>query len=190
DEVMNCNEAGVLGVLPGIIGTMMAAETIKLITDIGRVTTNELLTYNLLNHQVYKIQIAPNPLADQFMPGSAEAFFNADYNSSCGSEPDMEISPEQALALLQQEGALLVDVRNTGEMPEIKAWNLLHIPLAEIEERAGELQHQPVVLVCNSGKRSLMAARLLKKRGCLHVYSLKDGLVNGIAIISNHERKE
>ena len=52
-EVLNCAEAGVLGALPGIIGTMMANETIKLITGIGEPLANQLLTYNALNNQVY-----------------------------------------------------------------------------------------------------------------------------------------
>jgi adenylyltransferase/sulfurtransferase len=54
-EVLNCAEAGVLGVLPGIIGTMMANETIKLLTGIGDSLINQLLTYNALNNQVYQL---------------------------------------------------------------------------------------------------------------------------------------
>src|SRR6266498_5008512 len=57
DEVLNCAEAGVLGVLAGIIGAMMANETIKLITGIGVSLTNQLLTYNALNNRVYLLTL-------------------------------------------------------------------------------------------------------------------------------------
>ena len=58
DEVLNCAEAGVLGVLPGIIGTMMANETIKMITGMGEVLAGQLFTYNALNNQVYILNLS------------------------------------------------------------------------------------------------------------------------------------
>src|SRR5438477_488587 len=57
-EVLNCAEAGVLGTLPGIIGTMMANETIKLIIGIGEPLVNQLLTYNALSNQVYQLSLS------------------------------------------------------------------------------------------------------------------------------------
>ncbi len=65
---MNCAEAGVLGVLPGIIGTMMANETIKLITGIGKPLINTLLTYNALDNSVYEFNLSLNEKAQAFIP--------------------------------------------------------------------------------------------------------------------------
>src|SRR6266498_4667320 len=67
-EVLNCAEAGVLGVLPGIIGTMMANETIKLITGIGEPLIDQLFTYNALNNQVYQLNLSARKETRSLIP--------------------------------------------------------------------------------------------------------------------------
>ena len=85
DEVLNCAEAGVLGVLPGIIGTMMANETIKLITGIGKPLINSMLTYNALNNQVFEVELSSHPATALLMPKDAESFKKMDYKFLCSA---------------------------------------------------------------------------------------------------------
>ncbi len=74
-EVLNCAEAGVLGVLPGIIGTMMANETIKLITGIGEPLVNQLFTYNALNNQVYQLSLSSRRETRSLIPKDGNGIF-------------------------------------------------------------------------------------------------------------------
>ena len=85
DEVLNCAEAGVLGVLPGIIGTMMANETIKLITGIGEPLINQLLTYNALNNQVYELNLSARKETRSLIPKDEAEFLKTDYEWLCAS---------------------------------------------------------------------------------------------------------
>ncbi|MEI6583834.1 MAG: HesA/MoeB/ThiF family protein [Chitinophagia bacterium] len=83
DEVMSCAIAGVLGVIPGIIGTLQATEVIKLITGIGEVLANQLLTYHALYQRFYTIALTPHPQASLFSPGSVEEFIALNYQEIC-----------------------------------------------------------------------------------------------------------
>jgi adenylyltransferase/sulfurtransferase len=83
NEVANCATAGVLGVLPGIIGSMQATETIKLITGIGETLENQLLNYNALSQSLFTIQLTKNPAASDYMPSSLDAFLKTNYEVLC-----------------------------------------------------------------------------------------------------------
>lgn len=83
NEVMSCAEGGILGVLPGIIGVMQATEVIKLIAGIGDTLANQLLTYNALTQEMFKIQLIKNPEAEQFAPAHLTAFHSINYDSLC-----------------------------------------------------------------------------------------------------------
>lgn len=83
NEVDNCATAGVLGVLPGIIGSMQATEVIKLITGVGKPLENQLLNYNALNQSIYTIQLTKNPASLENMPNSMDAFLNTNYVVLC-----------------------------------------------------------------------------------------------------------
>jgi molybdopterin/thiamine biosynthesis adenylyltransferase len=83
DEVMNCAEGGVLGVLPGIIGVMQATEVIKLITGVGKSLANQLVTYNALTNDYYKIQLIKNPMALKTIPNTIEDYLKTNYEQLC-----------------------------------------------------------------------------------------------------------
>lgn len=178
DEVPNCNEAGVLGVLPAMIGTMMATEVVKLITGIGKVSANELITYDMRDHQVYKVLMTPNPGNIQ-MPATIAALRNFVYDEQCVANDPLEITPELFTQWTRRKDVIFVDVRNADEQPQVKEFLHVNIPLPELEERADELKQRNIVLFCASGKRSLAAARLLLQwNDQLSVSSLKGGIHN------------
>lgn len=178
DEVLNCNEAGVLGMLPGIIGTMMATEVMKLITGMGKVSANELITYDMRDHQVYKVLMTPNPGNIQ-MPETIAALQRFVYEAQCVTDDPKEITAELFTQWMQCKDVVFVDVRNADEQPRVKDFSHLNIPLSELGERAHELKQRNIVLFCASGKRSLSAAHLLLQcNDQLKVYSLKGGIDN------------
>ena len=83
DEVLNCAEGGVLGVLPGTIGVMQATEVIKLITGVGAPLANQMLTYNALNNQYITIELIKNPEAIKTSPTTLDIFMQTNYAHLC-----------------------------------------------------------------------------------------------------------
>lgn len=83
NEVLNCMEGGVLGVLPGLIGVMQATEVIKLLTGVGESLANQMLTYNALTQSFYKIQLIQNPIASTQLPESIEVYLQTNYEYLC-----------------------------------------------------------------------------------------------------------
>lgn len=177
-EVLNCSEAGVLGVLPGIIGTMQAAEAIKLISGIGETLVNQMLIYNLYTSQTYKIRL--NRGETSLMPADLDAFLETDYNWFCGIRKAKgiikEISPEE-FRTLDQEAVTIIDVRETEEMPKASGFPHLRIPLSAIRKQIPEVKGDKIVLFCHSGVRSIIAGELLMENyPDKEFYSLRGGI--------------
>ena len=177
NEVLNCSEAGVLGVLPGMIGVLQATEVIKLLTGIGKPLTNRILTYNALNQDFFTMYLTPNPEAYNSIPASIEAFENTDYEWLCNYSPInvTEIETEKWLKI--RENTILVDVRELIEKPRLDCYPHLSIPLATLSSNLDNLSNKEIVFVCQSGKRSLKAASLyLSVMPNTKVYSLAGGV--------------
>lgn len=180
DEVLNCAEAGVLGVLPGIIGTMMANETIKLITGIGKPLINSLLTYNALNNQVFEVELSSNPATALLLPKDKESFKEMDYVFFCSASiVPFEIDSDRFNDLIATAKADIIDVRELGELPEINEFNYIQIPLSVFEENIPLIENDTVILFCQSGKRSRLAAQsLIDRLGTTKkIYSLQGGIL-------------
>jgi adenylyltransferase/sulfurtransferase len=181
DEVMNCAEAGVLGVLPGIIGTVMANETIKMITGIGQVLAGRLFTYNALNNEVYILSLQAVEETDSLIPKTKEQFLKTDYVWLCSSShPGLEIDTDSFNTILINEKiADIIDVREPNEMPAVTEFNNIKIPLGQLSDQKHLIQSDTVILFCQSGKRSLQAARILSGiyGNTKKIYSLKGGIV-------------
>jgi sulfur-carrier protein adenylyltransferase/sulfurtransferase len=192
DEVLNCAEAGVLGVLPGIIGTMMANETIKLITGIGEPLANQLLTYNALNNQVYRLALSARKETRSLIPENESAFLRMDYEWLCSSERThptatclpagkvgSEIDADIFNDLLAKGDVDVIDVREPGEMPAVNDFSNTNIPLAQLSANTSLIKADTIVVFCQSGKRSLQAVKILsgifgaEKK----IYSLRGGIV-------------
>ncbi len=180
-EVLNCAEAGVLGVLPGIIGTMQAAEAIKLITGIGTPLINRLLIYNLYTHHTYQINLKADQTGSS-LPADLPAFLSMDYNWFCGIKPAdeglKEISLTKFNTILGDERYTIIDVREYGELPEVTAFKHISIPLSELREEIPLIDSDQVVLFCQSGIRSVIAGELLlESYPDKRFYTLKGGII-------------
>lgn len=180
NEVMNCAVAGVLGVLPGIIGSMQANEVIKLITGIGQPLINRLLTYNALSNQVYELSLTASDETKSSLPKDKDAFMNTDYDWACSSNHSLEVDVDQFNNLLKNSNATLIDVREVDETPLITEFEHLHIPLHQLNEKASSLKGDTFITFCQSGGRSMQAAKvLLDTFGTTKkIYSLKGGILN------------
>jgi len=178
NEVQSCSEAGVLGVLPGMIGVMQAAEVIKLITGIGKPLINQLQIYNALNQSMYTTQLFSNQHAVNNVPDRVESYLQINYEHLCEAEPVTnsgisEIAIEDWI--LNREAFLLVDVREVNELPSIANLNPLIYPLSTIKEKMNELINKPIVFICQSGARSKKVAAMFHHSD-QSVYSLKGGV--------------
>jgi adenylyltransferase/sulfurtransferase len=162
NEVMNCAEGGVLGILPGIIGTMQANEVIKLITGIGKPLINSLLTYNALDNQSMEIALIANAAGQALIPASIEAFESMNYELLCGAETSpLEIDANEFDQYINEGTAMIIDVREVGELPGVTEFSHEHVPLAQLKQRSLKPDHDTVILFCQSGQRSLEAAKYL-----------------------------
>ncbi|MCE2612158.1 HesA/MoeB/ThiF family protein [Flavobacteriaceae bacterium D16] len=157
-EVPSCDENGVLGVLPGIVGNFQALEAVKAITEIGEVLSGQLLLYNGLNASIHKMRFPVNP---------KERAINAlkdSYSVPCCT-PDLEIDALKLPELLKSERNYnLIDVRNPNEFAEDHLEASDNIPLEKLNKEDLFLNADKVFLICQSGVRSLQARDILQKR--------------------------
>ncbi|KUJ50031.1 HesA/MoeB/ThiF family protein [Chryseobacterium sp. JAH] len=162
DEVQNCNEVGVLGVLPGIIGMMQANEVIKLITGVGEVLDGRLLTFNMLTYENFIMDVSNENSAVHLIPQDRKAFEETNYDFLCGiSKINLEdLNPDNFIKQTFNENTLTIDVREVDELPKAD-FKHIQIPLSELKSRVSEIEKEKIILFCQSGKRSLKAAGIL-----------------------------
>ena len=180
DSVPNCAQAGVLGVLPGIIGMLQAIETIKLIIGIGEPLVGRLLHFDALKVKFRELNLRRDPQCP--VCGENQTIFAPiDYDQFCGARADQAVPTISVQELKGKmdagEAFELVDVREPFEYEIARIDGAKLIPLGEIGERFGELQEeQPIIVHCHSGQRSAQAVRLLRQRGFTKVYNLEGGI--------------
>ncbi|HEU0275820.1 MAG TPA: molybdopterin-synthase adenylyltransferase MoeB [Candidatus Udaeobacter sp.] len=180
ESVPNCAQAGVLGVLPGIIGMLQAIEALKLILGIGESLVGRLLHFDALRVKFRELNLRRDPQCP--VCGENPSIFSPiDYEEFCGLHAEGTI-PEMSPHELKQwteagETFDLIDVREPFEYEIARIDGSKLIPLGEITERLGELERdRPIVVHCHSGMRSAQAVRLLQQRGFTKVYNLEGGI--------------
>ena len=180
DSVPNCAQAGVLGVLPGIIGMLQAIETIKLIVGIGEPLVGRLLHFDALKGKFRELNLRRDPGCP--VCGQNPTIFSPiDYEQFCGGRNEEAIPTMSAPELKRKMDACepfeLIDVREPFEYEIARIYGAKLIPLGEIAERVNELQRErPIVVHCHSGQRSAQAVRLLQQRGFANLYNLEGGI--------------
>jgi adenylyltransferase/sulfurtransferase len=166
-----CGEVGVLGVLPGITGCMMATETIKLITGIGELLSGTLLVFNALTLSFTSFSFTANPANKAIRSLQQTASFCSDL---------VELPELDATALVdwltRPDAPLLIDVREPAEYEQDNLGGTL-IPLATLLQTPERIPaNQPVVVHCQSGVRSRRAVEFLCQQGYTQVMNLQGGL--------------
>ncbi len=184
--VPSCAEGGVLGVLPGVIGTIQATEVIKLLTGIGEPLIGRLLLYDALSMRFRELKLRRNPSCPVCgdHPTITELI---DYEQFCGIVPEeqtlsnqFEITPRELAEWLERsDRPFLLDVRNPYEVAiaSIPGTDKL-IPIDQLPERINELDpSREMVVYCRSGARSGRAVELLKSVGFRKVKNLVGGIL-------------
>lgn len=183
-EIPNCADAGVLGPLPGIVGSMMAMEALKLILGTGQLLVGRIWHYDALTARSRLIMVKPAaecPLCGREpVITSLDPAVYQDLDPECPlHQTDMEeISVEElASALRSDHPPHLLDVRQPEEVALCQLPEALVIPLGELSARWAELpRDRPLVVYCHHGMRSLQATRFLQARGLDGVRSLRGGI--------------
>ena len=181
--VPSCAEGGVLGVLPGIIGSIQALETIKWIIGAGSSLLGRLLLFDALKLRFRELELRKDPACP--ICGTNPSIHELiDYEAFCGigAEPAYngpEITAEELQREMSEKAAdlVLIDVREPHE------WDIVHIegarliPLGQLPERLSELDgHAEIVTHCHHGARSMKALEILKGAGFGKVRSLAGGI--------------
>jgi molybdopterin/thiamine biosynthesis adenylyltransferase/rhodanese-related sulfurtransferase len=178
-SAISCNDVGVLGVIPGIIGTMQATEALKIITGVGKPLSNKIISYNALENTFYDFEIATQTNQSIDFPKSRSAFLDFNYDWTCAPNLDVDsLSVEEFDILRINEKITIIDVREKGELPFVDEFPFTLIPLSEFENRVSTIQTEnKIVVFCKSGQRSLKALKLLKDKfpDC-QAYSLTGGI--------------
>jgi len=159
-SIPSCSEVGVVGVLPGIIGSQQANEVIKIILGIGKVLSGRLLIYNALQSSFMEIKINKT-VVEVF---NKEEFLQFDYQGYCEGSIVLEKSITlEELANLSSD-IFVVDVRGVWEQPQLEIEHVLHAPLHEIADYVKEIPtDKKVYVVCQHGVRSKAAIEYLEK---------------------------
>jgi len=178
--VPNCAEAGVLGVLPGVIGSIQATEAIKLLLGTGDTLLGRLLLYDALEMRFREMRLRKDPKCP--ICGDAPTIRElVDYEELCGvkrADAATAISaPELAGRLARGEDVLVVDVREPHELAISSLAGALHMPLATVPQRAHELPlSRMLVLMCHRGSRSQKALEMLSALGFTQLRNLSGGI--------------
>jgi adenylyltransferase/sulfurtransferase len=171
-SVPNCSEIGVLGVLPGIIGSMQANEVLKIILGLGTTLSGKLFCYNALTSHTSTIRVNKNEAIFQSVLKDKNNFHKAKVDFNC----QVEVVTASIEDFLSEENVQYIDVREVYEQPEIVSLDIVRIPLSQLENRINEIDSiKKKAIFCQSGIRSKSAAELLRERNIQNCFSVIEG---------------
>ena len=195
--VPSCAEGGVLGILPGVIGTIQATEAVKLILGNGEPLVGRFLVYDALRMRFRELKLRKDP--DCPVCGDRPTVTELiDYEQFCGvapAAPDAgtagagppadagdEATVEQLKARIDRaDGVFILDVREPQEFQICRIPGSTLIPLGELPKRLGELEGRSEMIVhCKSGVRSAKAVKLLREAGFDGARNLRGGILRWI----------
>lgn len=183
-NIPNCSQAGVLGILPGIVGTQMANEAVKLIMGIGQLLSGKMLLTDNLNLNYSMISFKRNSQEVDKVKSNPQWLSTTDYNFDCEenvTKNNNEISAEELKNILKTNLEVqIIDVREIYEEPKTSELNALQIPLNSLRENIEKIRKDITVIIhCQHGSRSLAAINLLEKEyGYTNLRNLTGGIVN------------
>ena len=176
--VANCATAGVLGVLPGVLGTLQATEALKLITGIGTPLAGRLLTYDALDMRFGEFRIARR--RDCAVCGDSASITQLKDDPPMSDDGDVRrLAPAELDRLLKAPGAapLLIDVREDYEWDAGHLEGAVHVPLSQLPQHLAQLAPDSApVFICRSGMRSLSACALALRARVRSPANLEGGM--------------
>ena len=190
--VPSCAEGGVLGILPGVVGTIQATETVKLIMGVGEPLIGRFLVYDALRMRFRELKLRKDP--DCPVCGDNPTVTELiDYEQFCGITPAAP-APEPAAAgaddatveqlkarIDSADGVFILDVREPQEYQICSIPGSMLIPLGDLPSRLHELAGRGEMIVhCKSGVRSAKAVKLLREAGFAQAKNLKGGILRWI----------
>ncbi len=182
--VPSCAEGGVLGVLPGIIGSLQANEVIKLIVGAGDPLIGRLVLFDALKLKFRELKLRKSPDCPICSENPVQTGL-MDYQQLCGIDPEedkVEHDFEMTVAELRQwreEGrqVTLIDVRNPPEWEICRIDGAKLIPMGEIQARLGELNPEDIIVAhCHHGARSAQVVGYLRQKGFSKAINLAGGI--------------
>jgi adenylyltransferase/sulfurtransferase len=185
DSVPDCAEGGVLGVIPGVIGTIQATETLKLALGRGSSLLGRLLLFDALNMKFRELKLRRDPHCP--LCGEHRTITKLiDYEWFCSPapEPDSRVTDADEVTVQDLKRALddptlgiqVLDVCEPDEQKIARIQGVPQMPLSELPRRLAELDpNRQYYLYCKSGTRSRKAAQILKTHGFKHVHSVRGG---------------
>lgn len=176
-----CSEAGVLGVIAGMAGMIMATEAVKFLSGIGSSAEGTMLLYDGLNQEIRHIDTAFDEECPLCSKNATIKAIASESTLPCSTidtaVEDGSITVTQAKKLLSA-GALLVDVRERWEFEVSHLPEAISIPVSAIEHRLPDLKssERPIVAYCQRGVRSLHSLQRLRQEGIINSYSIMGGI--------------
>ena len=182
--VPSCAEGGVLGILPGVIGSLQATEALKILLGIGEPLVSRLLLYDALAMRFDEVSIPRDPGCPLCGP-NATIHELQDYPAFCGSARGEGGGPVEEIGAAELKRRLdagepieIVDVREPSEWALCRIEGARLIPLGSLATRVHELDpSRTYVLQCRSGVRSARALALLRQSGFHHLLNLRGGIL-------------
>lgn len=166
---VSCEEVGVMGPLPGVLGTLQASEAIKIILNTDSVLSGKLKLIDLLTHQDQLIEIQRN-------------------ETEINKVRSLGIIPEVFRCTIESSDKFYLDVRDPFEEPQIDAKNVINIPMSLLVDKQHDIpSDQPVHVICQTGRRSSQAIELLQRN---YGYSNLINVEGGIQAIMKKNKQE
>jgi len=175
----SCGEGGVLGVVPGVVGTLQATEALKVVAGVGQPLIGRLLTFDALEMTFRQFKVKKDPRCPVCGPSPSITSL-LDYEQFCGTRAPppgtvREVSPRWLLE--HRREVQLLDVREAGEREINEISGSIHIPFGDLKARFDELSRTgELVVYCKVGERSARAVEFLVSMGFERVFNLEGGI--------------
>ncbi len=169
----NCNDVGVLGVVPNILGVLQSNEVLKIILGIGNILNGKLLVMNVLDSDTKTISFKKVETEITIGLQNEQRISNAS-NGKIGG-----LTASAFLTAIDDKKLLVIDLRESYQEPKLTFENVVQVPVSELENYLESIdKNRKVVLFCQHGQNSLVAAKYMAKMGFANVLHLENGIAS------------
>jgi molybdopterin/thiamine biosynthesis adenylyltransferase/rhodanese-related sulfurtransferase len=171
-ESLSCEDAGVLGVIPNLLGVMQANEVLKIIIGMGEILSGKLLLFDGLHATMQSISIEKNAI--EIQNGLQNGLM---IRQQTRKREIVHIDESEFLTAIENTENLIIDLREVFEEPVIKNQNIQNIPLNQLENYLAQVdKNRKIILLCQYGNKSQLAAHYILKNGFKNVSHLRNGI--------------